>query len=218
MSGNGAGTGLAEDYEAIEKAVLESKRGRWFLEEYARRQRSAETRTMLEALIRLENVIHRREAAPDPAMAAHLRQAAREIAARSQALRKIAEAVADETRRRLASEADALQLLALSYGLLRQRLYPFGEDEASHPLPSVATEISPEQLKFFADEEDLFEPAVIEPLPESSAPEPVALPPDEPEAEPDLPEEPGKNRIVIIRYPAGEQLNIPLQSELAPTG
>ncbi|MBV1707344.1 MAG: hypothetical protein KGQ37_09085 [Hyphomicrobiales bacterium] len=30
------------DYEAIEAAVMETERGRWFLAEYARRQRSAE--------------------------------------------------------------------------------------------------------------------------------------------------------------------------------
>ena len=32
----------AQDYEAIEDAVMETARGRWFLKEYARRMRAAE--------------------------------------------------------------------------------------------------------------------------------------------------------------------------------
>jgi hypothetical protein len=34
---------------------METARGRWFLMEFARRQRSAETATLLEAIARLEN-------------------------------------------------------------------------------------------------------------------------------------------------------------------
>ena len=49
-------TGIVpEDYERIEAAVLETARGRWFLAEFARRQRAAETATLLEAIARLEN-------------------------------------------------------------------------------------------------------------------------------------------------------------------
>jgi hypothetical protein len=49
-------TGLVpEDYERIEAAVMETARGRWFLMEFARRQRSAETATLLDAIARLEN-------------------------------------------------------------------------------------------------------------------------------------------------------------------
>ncbi len=42
------------DYEAIEAALLESARGRWFLAEYSRRNRSADTRMLLDAITRLE--------------------------------------------------------------------------------------------------------------------------------------------------------------------
>jgi hypothetical protein len=44
-----------ESFESLEAAVLETQRGRWFLEEYARRQRSAETLAILEILKKLEN-------------------------------------------------------------------------------------------------------------------------------------------------------------------
>lgn len=46
-----------ESFESLEAAVLETSRGRWFLEEYARRQRSAETLAILEILKKLENSI-----------------------------------------------------------------------------------------------------------------------------------------------------------------
>ncbi|GGE43026.1 hypothetical protein GCM10007276_20350 [Agaricicola taiwanensis] len=43
-----------EDFETIEAAVLETARGRWFLAEYARRQRLAETADLAQAIERLE--------------------------------------------------------------------------------------------------------------------------------------------------------------------
>ena len=45
------------DYAAIEEAVLETARGRWFLAEYARRNRQADTQMLLTAIARLEDVI-----------------------------------------------------------------------------------------------------------------------------------------------------------------
>jgi len=43
-----------EDYNAIEAAVMESARGRWFLTEYAQRNRHSDTLTLLEAIHKLE--------------------------------------------------------------------------------------------------------------------------------------------------------------------
>ena len=43
-----------EDFERIEDAVMETARGRWFLLEYARRLRAAETDRLLAAIERLE--------------------------------------------------------------------------------------------------------------------------------------------------------------------
>src|SRR5215207_8811123 len=42
------------DYDAIESAVMETMRGRWFLAEYARRNRHADTTMLLAALDRIE--------------------------------------------------------------------------------------------------------------------------------------------------------------------
>jgi hypothetical protein len=53
---SGAVTFPREQYEALESAVMESARGRWFLAEYAKRNRAADTMMLLDALKRLENV------------------------------------------------------------------------------------------------------------------------------------------------------------------
>ena len=42
------------DYEAIREAFLETARGRWFLAEYAKRNRNADTNLLLDAVARLE--------------------------------------------------------------------------------------------------------------------------------------------------------------------
>ncbi|WP_162916622.1 protein phosphatase CheZ [Cohaesibacter haloalkalitolerans] len=56
-----------EDYLAIEAAVMETARGRWFLAEYARRNRNADTDTLLSAIDKLEKSITR-ERAPSSLM------------------------------------------------------------------------------------------------------------------------------------------------------
>jgi len=42
------------DFDTIEAAVMETARGRWFLKEYARRNRNADTQAVLEAIERLK--------------------------------------------------------------------------------------------------------------------------------------------------------------------
>lgn len=42
------------DYEEIEQAVMETSRGRWFLTEFARRHKAADTAVLLDAIRRLE--------------------------------------------------------------------------------------------------------------------------------------------------------------------
>jgi hypothetical protein len=43
-----------EDYEAISEAFMETARGRWFLGEYAKRNRNADTHMVLDAVARIE--------------------------------------------------------------------------------------------------------------------------------------------------------------------
>jgi chemotaxis protein CheZ len=66
MQGDGEVTGLPiEDYQAIEDAVMETARGRWFLAEYARRHRAADTDAIVSSIERLERVIKRDRQVPD---------------------------------------------------------------------------------------------------------------------------------------------------------
>ena len=55
------------DYEAIEAAVKETARGRWFLEEFAQRNRHADTKLVLDAIQRLQRSVLGAEQAPVPA-------------------------------------------------------------------------------------------------------------------------------------------------------
>jgi chemotaxis regulatin CheY-phosphate phosphatase CheZ len=55
---------LADSYAALEAILRASPRGRWFLAEYARRNRSAETEMLLEALDRIERAVTRPTARP----------------------------------------------------------------------------------------------------------------------------------------------------------
>lgn len=82
-----------EDYDRIEAAVMETVRGRWFLLEYARRQRAAETERLVRAVDRLERYVAARETAfdaaseetpePEAAAAPADKERARRVAARA---------------------------------------------------------------------------------------------------------------------------------------
>jgi hypothetical protein len=65
-----------EDYDAISEAFMETSRGRWFLGEYAKRNRNADTRMVLDAVSRIEQTIaaqRQPEPAPDEGLAEALR-------------------------------------------------------------------------------------------------------------------------------------------------
>src|SRR5436305_13646520 len=80
------------DYDAISAAFMETARGRWFLGEYARRNRNADTRMVLDAVARIEeNLAAQKQAMPEdrlPAALEAIRQAvdaARDVAAQAAA-------------------------------------------------------------------------------------------------------------------------------------
>src|SRR5207302_563109 len=54
------------DYDAIREAFMETSRGRWFLGEYAKRNRNADTGMVLDAVARIEETLAQRQPpAPD---------------------------------------------------------------------------------------------------------------------------------------------------------
>jgi hypothetical protein len=58
------------DYDAIREAFMETSRGRWFLSEYTRRNRNADTRMVLDAVARIEqNLAAQKDAAAEHGLA-----------------------------------------------------------------------------------------------------------------------------------------------------
>jgi hypothetical protein len=55
-----------QEYEALHDAVAESTHGRWFLQEYARRHRAADTRILLDAIQKLERFLSSDESEETP--------------------------------------------------------------------------------------------------------------------------------------------------------
>lgn len=68
----------AADYDAIAAAVMETARGRWFLAEYSRRNRQADTEIVLSAIARLERLCTVQVAVPE--LGPELSETARTIA------------------------------------------------------------------------------------------------------------------------------------------
>jgi hypothetical protein len=64
-----------EDYEAIREAFMETARGRWFLDEYAKRNRNADTRMVLDAVARIEETLAAQKQPPPPVVVDRLPQA-----------------------------------------------------------------------------------------------------------------------------------------------
>src|SRR3954447_19311503 len=87
------------DYDAISAAFMETSRGRWFLSEYAKRNRNADTRMVLDAVARIEqNLAAQKDAAPEHALdetLAAIREAVAE--ARAAASAALAGATVDES-------------------------------------------------------------------------------------------------------------------------
>src|SRR5205809_3649592 len=94
-----------EDYAAIAEAFMETSRGRWFLTEYAKRNRNADTRMVLDAVARIEqSLVAQKEetlAAQREGLAAQ-QQATDAAAAKSAASAAAAAAEASDNRLRAA--------------------------------------------------------------------------------------------------------------------
>lgn len=65
MAESGAPGAIREnDYEALLGALTETDRGRWFLDEYMRRNQKPETQVVLDAIARLEKTMTRERTVP----------------------------------------------------------------------------------------------------------------------------------------------------------
>lgn len=103
------------DFEAIREAFLETARGRWFLDEYTKRNRNADTAMVLEAVARIENSLaaqkedQQRQAASEQALS---EQALHEAAASEPSSNELPEAIAAVRAIVAAARDSAAQTLA----------------------------------------------------------------------------------------------------------
>ncbi|XSC45984.1 hypothetical protein ACF1BQ_008400 [Bradyrhizobium sp. RDT10] len=118
-----------EDYAAIAEAFMETSRGRWFLTEYAKRNRNADTRMVLDAVARIEQSLSaqreetlEREASLHREEGLSAQQAAEAVAAAAAAQERLTEALAAIRRSVEAAEESAVE--ALDSLALEQRLAP----------------------------------------------------------------------------------------------
>jgi hypothetical protein len=184
------------DYEAIEAAVQESPRGRWFLGEFTRRNRAADTLMLLEAIHKLERGVA--ENAPHVSD-----ELAAELQGLSEAIDKALAGDAGDATEQLARVKHKVD------GLLAHRS---GDGAA----------LTAESLKYFEGDEDLFEPAPAAP----SAPlmvvgetqgRPVMGRAQPGQAEASAPKGDPKDRIVFIRRASSQETSIPLADEAEDT-
>ena len=169
-----------EDYEAIEAAVLETARGRWFLAEYLRRHQAAETRALLDAIRKLENALgadgqrSRDILAVMERTAGQLAEIGHEpfAAALPEAVLQMAEeAAAIATRMEKLGEEDGNSgsnlpaLLSAQQHLMARKLEAVAgclreiSDICGEETPQQTEEprIEPEQARWFASDAELFE-------------------------------------------------------------
>ncbi len=118
-----------EDYAAIAEAFMETSRGRWFLTEYAKRNRNADTRMVLDAVARIEQSLTdqreetlEREASLQREEGLSAQQAAEAVAAAAAAQDRLTEALAAIRNSVEAAEESAVE--ALDSLALDQRLAP----------------------------------------------------------------------------------------------
>ncbi|WP_020184677.1 hypothetical protein [Methylopila sp. 73B] len=180
-----------DDYESIEQAVMETERGRWFLAEFARRNRAADTGEILEALGRLEGRIAETRVLPAPPPP----EPEPQIERIAPTLAKLADA-ASRLRSALDAPAEAeerVELAVSRIATLERAIAAVRNVAAGVAQPPEAEPASTPEASALAAPEVVPEPArlpppqltfarapkaVDEPKPEpASAPEPVRTPP-----------------------------------------
>ena len=218
-----------EDFEAIREAVMETPRGRWFLEHYADRIRNADSTAMLAGMQRLEAAV----AANHDTIMSALTKALANAEARTVTVPPF-----------LVTQVPAppqFEPPQAQPDLAPKHMKFFKQDEEIfEPAPQATIAAVPEAPKpapkaeapkgarviIRRTETIATEPALeaAPPPPAEAAanqpPDPVPAPPSEPappataEAAPQSEAAP-KRRIVIIRHKPGEDIDVPLQDDVA---
>lgn len=239
-SGQGKDLG-PEDFDAIREAVMETPRGRWFLSEYEFRLRKAETAEMLDGMKRLETAVsHNHDTIMQRLSEALARGPAAAPSGTSPApqaglapkhmkyFKQDEEIFEPAPQAKIAAVPEAPKPVTppkpeVPKGarlIIRRTASPAAVTE------TVAEGNPPAAPEPFTAEPVASETPAIEPVtPEVSAPsagaapEPqvvdAAMPPEPAHAEPVQADAQPKRRIVIIRHKPGDDIEVPLQDEMA---
>jgi hypothetical protein len=182
-----------ESFESLEAAVLETQRGRWFLEEYARRQRSAETLAILDILRKLENtIVNNNISSPE----------------------RPVEKIGTEQLKFFKKDEE----IFVEPAVATPALAVVAPAAAPTPAPIAEARLAPEskgaklKIQRLNPALQIEEPAPVE-APQAQAPEPAAIARPEPAA---APAAETKSRVIIIRRPASEAGEIPMMDEKNP--
>ena len=173
----------ATDFDTIQSAVMETARGRWFLAEYARRNRMADTRMILDAMAKLEHAVAASPAAlavPDAAgaqggpLADTAAQIGERLAGIGWDLRE--RGFADDICAALDRQADAAQDLARQLGggvrPVAAALTTLEDAPPALPQPAPATaEVAPPLSAYTAAPEFALPDAIALPAPIIFGPE-----------------------------------------------
>jgi len=164
-----------EDYGAIEAAVMETARGRWFLAEYARRNRNADTDAVLAAIRRLERLVQ-----SAGAFEAH-DEVTRGMADIAQAI--AAAQIAPGVPREIAAPVEAQAEPVAAEAGTSEELSPQANQEAFHAISEEAiTYEEPETAPVSAQAE--YEVEELPPVMEDIAIEPIAVSVEAPAEQP----------------------------------
>jgi hypothetical protein len=178
-----------ESFESLEAAVLETQRGRWFLEEYAKRQRSAETLAILDILRKLENTIADSGVSPEA---------------------KPAEKISTEQLKFFKRDEEIFvepTLATPALAVVAPAPQPMPAAELKPAPDSRGAKLKIQRLAPQAQPED----AAVAEAPQLETPAPTAIIRPEPAAAPEP-----KSRVIIIRKPASEISEIPMLDEKVP--
>lgn len=184
-----------ETFEAIESAVMETQRGRWFLTEYASRIRSRDIAGLLDQMKRLETAVASNH-----------------------------EEIVSQLARALVSEAARAPGAAPMPELAPRHMKYFKQDEdIFEPAPqariaAVVSQPAAEDRRGARLTITRLQPVAEAPQPaasEETAPGAAAPSADNGAAdETSAPTQPSR-RIVIVRHKPGEDVDVPLQGDLA---
>ncbi len=184
-----AGAAAADDFESIEKAVMESKRGRWFLDEYVKRRGGGDSKILLAAMGKLENTV----AAGDALIAERLSKALGLMTSLDSKL------------------SSTPGVAAPAVALAPQHMKFFKQDEELFEAPAKPQVAEIRSITETRTEITKGAKLVIRPAQAEGPSETVSIVKESPP--PTTTEAPPKSRIVIIRHNTSDTLNVPLHEE-----